>query len=287
LVITPLCVVSPTGYAITYSITNTLPSYLTVNPTTSAVTLPSADKANENATFEVDFMCEVPNPSGNGTITSTTFNATGLLMPEIKLILDPSYVSTYYQVYGEPSLKITPLCALTTTGTGYNVTYTITSTVPSYMTVNADKSITLPVNDTAHAGSSFTINFSCQVPNPYATGNLKQVTFSATGKILPQVLLDVSPTFQRSNYTQFFGNTSLQIIPACNNTPSAGYPITYSIVSAPSYLTINPNKTVTLPSTYSSSSDLDFTVVFECVVANPYATGNLASQRFNATGTIL
>jgi len=92
-VIQPQCQISEAGYTIIYSIENLpLPSFVTVNADMS-VTLPSADKANENASFNIIFGCE--SPELMGIVAKTTFTATATLLPEIILSVKQGWQTTY------------------------------------------------------------------------------------------------------------------------------------------------------------------------------------------------
>lgn len=56
------------------------------------------------------------------------------------------------------------------------------ASLPSFLTINPDKSITLPSNDQANINATFTVNYSCQIVG--LETKVSKINFSATGKLL-------------------------------------------------------------------------------------------------------
>ena len=55
-------------------------------------------------------------------------------------------------------------------------------------------SVTLPSADKADEGTTFAVNFSCTVPE--LAGKINKLAFTATAKLLKEILLTVVPGWQ-------------------------------------------------------------------------------------------
>jgi hypothetical protein len=108
---------------------------------------------------------------------------------------------------------------------------------------------------------------------------LASLAFNATGILLPEIFLTVSPTFV-TKYTQFYGAPNVIIVPACDVLPSTGFNVTYSITNLPlpSFLTVNSDMSVTLPFLYNGTET--FAIDFECQVPDPHEPGILVTSQF-------
>jgi hypothetical protein len=115
------------------------------------------------------------------TITSSvSFKATVL-----NLYVPTDWQTDYQQIFNDPSLVIVPTCRIDPSSLGYTINYTIDNqaSLPSYLTVGTDKSVTLPSANKANQNATFTVKYSCGVQS--LAGIISRKSFQATGKLLP------------------------------------------------------------------------------------------------------
>ena len=145
-------------------------------------------------------------------------------------MVKPNWQTTYKQIFNAPSVVITPQCVLKPT-TGLEIFYTIVNQVslPTFLVVGADSSVTLPSADTANQGTSFVVEYQCEALQD-GVSVAGPVSFQANGELLQEIILSVSPDMEL-NYDVTTGDGGQLIDPVCVADPDYGYSIGYSVTN--------------------------------------------------------
>ncbi len=247
----------PAGDTLEYGLTNSPPSWATINPTTGVITL------NPTTSVNGAFIIDV-------TATDTTTQETSSPQPMAVTVAkpDPPTVNPIanQMLTGGQSVMVT---ASATGPAGDPLHYGLTNSPPSWATINPTTGV-IKLNPTTSVSGAFIIDVTATDTTTQETSGPQPMAVTVIRPLLPPQIGSIQPLNLSSGQTQTVHVSVNDVI---------GDPIRFSLNDAPSWISIDPGSgAITVSPPISVGGSVSVTVLATDVV-NPSLVGH---QTFTA-----